>query len=125
MTIKLENNYLTQVVLWLDRPIWNTYTLVCKNLATNTLTTTIVDNISPITEQYTLFNLIAVDDVSIPVSNNVLYLPLKGEYEYKLYRGIDNLTSSNIAGSGLLINTTDSDNYIKYDQNNTNIVYNG
>ena len=43
----------------------------------------------------------------------------------KLYRGIDDLTTSNIAGSGLLINTIDSDDYIKYDQNNTNIVYNG
>ena len=126
MTIKLELNYLTQVVVWLDRPIWNTYTIICENKSTGIQYTTILDNISPIINQYTLFNIIAIDNETIPISNNVIYLPKKGEYTCSFYRGIDIQDKTTLAGTGLVVIKYDDVAEITFEsETNNKLIYEG
>jgi hypothetical protein len=118
MTIKLEYNISKIITLYLLNPQTETYLLQCT-YPSNEIFSTTIENLSNSLDQYSLFNIVSIQ-TNTGTSNNVIYLPYRGEYDYKIYN-----ENNKLVGSGILINTYNDNLIIDYDQNENKIIYNG
>ncbi len=125
MTIHLDYNYSVPFALYLNeiQPSLE-YLLLCKNKFTGNETSTILDNISNVPNQYALFNLIAIESLPISgTSHNIITLYERGEYEYTLFNTLY-VDPASIVTRGLIINKfTNSSDIVYIKPDNKKIQY--
>jgi len=124
MTITVKYNTIRQIVMWLKLSPVSLYLMKCVNKQTKEEVFCALENLSPNPDDFALFNITVVKTVEESGDgNNIIVLPLRGEYEYYIYNDFDTIDDTTLAGKGLLINEYSDSTYVAYNTNNNKVVY--